>query len=648
MITDMAKLEIVAPSKYREELVDYLQHSGVLHIETIPEELKDEKATSFKGVELNEEEKDHKNRLETIKHKLDEMVAILPLNKERISDEFVKEECTKYYMKKPDELENLINDLNVKLHELNRQKIELKAQQTSLSMYGKTAKAFIPLMMDIKSNEEKELIGVIIDKKHRLILRLLTNEIEKITNNTGKVLSASVDNNTDVAIIAFDKDYKSQVKKLLFDEGLPELAVPSELMNMSLSQSLAYIMERSKTLPQEIDLIEAQLRSVLRNDGAKILGIRALVNDFISKMEIQSKFAESQYTFMMHGWIPSENLPDIKNKAARIFGNQVVISKIKVSHKDFKKVPILFKNVDFVKPYEVIMNSYPTPKYGTIDATMFISVFFPVFFGFILGDVFYGLCIFGLSWLLKRKLGHIKEIVHVSTILNWMGAWTCFWGLIFLEFLGDFVERMTGWHPLFNRMTQITVLISVTVGIGVFMVFYGLILGYINAKRVDHLKEGYARLHQLSGLICIFLMIVVSGFGLPSFLTYIFLVILLTNVVMLILLEGIIGPIEILSYVGNIFSFARIGAIALSSVVIAFIANEIVVIVGDLLGGVLGGFIAGFIGITISIFFHTLNLVIGIFSPTIHSLRLHFVEFFMKFYQMGGTPYKPFKKFGGE
>jgi len=648
MITEMSKIEIVAPGKYREELIDFLQHEGVLHIELIPDSLKDEKETNFHGLTQSEEEKEYKGKLESLKHKLDEMVAILPLRQEKIDPEFIEDERSKFYFKSPEELEVIVDELNKKLHDLNRERTKLKAELTSLSMYEKSARAFIPLMMDLRDNEEKELIGVIIEKKHGLILRLLTNEVEKITNNTGKVLSATVDSKTDVAIIAFDKEYLAPVKKLLFDEGLPELAVPSELMDLSLSQALAFIMERNKTLPQEIKVVEAQIRSVLRNDGARILGIRALVNDLISQMEVREKFAESQFTFMMHGWIPTEELDPLRTKVRKYFGDRVVISRIKVSHRDYRKAPVKLQNIDFVKPFEICMSIYPQPRYGTIDPTKFISIFFPLFFGFILGDVAYGLCIFLLSYILKRKLGHIKAVSDVSKILNWMAIWTCFWGLIYLEFLGDLVERITHLHPLFNRMTDITMLISITVGIGVFMIFYGLILGYINAKREDHMKEGYARLNQLCGLICIFLLVAVAVFDLPSFLTYVFLAILLVNVVVLIILEGIIGPIELLSYVGNIFSFARIAAIGLSSVFIAFIANEIVGIVGDLLGGVVGGFLAGLIGLLFAIFFHVLNLVIGIFSPSIHSLRLHFVEFFTKFYQMGGIPYKPFKKFGGE
>ena len=45
----------------------------------------------------------------------------------------------------------------------------------------------------------------------------------------------------------------------------------------------------------------------------------------------------------------------------------------------------------------------------------------------------------------------------------------------------------------------------------------------------------------------------------------------------------------------------------------------------------------------IAVLIHALNLVLGAFSPTIHSLRLHYVEFFRKFYEGGGRPYDPFR-----
>jgi V/A-type H+-transporting ATPase subunit I len=59
------------------------------------------------------------------------------------------------------------------------------------------------------------------------------------------------------------------------------------------------------------------------------------------------------------------------------------------------------------------------------------------------------------------------------------------------------------------------------------------------------------------------------------------------------------------------------------------------------LGGLVGNVV---LGILIGGILHALNLVFGVFSPTIQSLRLHYVEFFENFFQGGGREYKPFKK----
>ena len=50
------------------------------------------------------------------------------------------------------------------------------------------------------------------------------------------------------------------------------------------------------------------------------------------------------------------------------------------------------------------------------------------------------------------------------------------------------------------------------------------------------------------------------------------------------------------------------------------------------------------IGIPMALLVHCLNIVIGIASPTIHSLRLNFVEFLPKFYSPEGRGYNPFRK----
>ena len=94
----------------------------------------------------------------------------------------------------------------------------------------------------------------------------------------------------------------------------------------------------------------------------------------------------------------------------------------------------------------------------------------------------------------------------------------------------------------------------------------------------------------------------------------------------------LMGPIEFIGLIGNVLSYLRIAAIGLASVYLAKVANDTAGMVGNLV-----------IGAILAILIHALNLVLGAFSPTIHSLRLHYVEFFRKFYEGGGRPYKPYR-----
>jgi V/A-type H+-transporting ATPase subunit I len=94
--------------------------------------------------------------------------------------------------------------------------------------------------------------------------------------------------------------------------------------------------------------------------------------------------------------------------------------------------------------------------------------------------------------------------------------------------------------------------------------------------------------------------------------------------------EGILSPLEIVKTFGNVLSYARLMAVGTASVMLAEVANRMPVILEPLA-----------LGVAAALLLHVVNLALGIFGPAIQATRLHFVEFFDKFYESGGRPYAP-------
>jgi V/A-type H+-transporting ATPase subunit I len=105
---------------------------------------------------------------------------------------------------------------------------------------------------------------------------------------------------------------------------------------------------------------------------------------------------------------------------------------------------------------------------------------------------------------------------------------------------------------------------------------------------------------------------------------------------MLIWSVGAMAPlqmIEVVSLLSNIMSYSRLMAVGISSMVLADVGNKLAFESPNI-----------FVGLLIGFMFQALNIALSLFSPTLHSLRLNYVESFTKFYEPKGMSYKPFRK----
>jgi V/A-type H+-transporting ATPase subunit I len=255
------------------------------------------------------------------------------------------------------------------------------------------------------------------------------------------------------------------------------------------------------------------------------------------------------------------------------------------------------------------------------------------------GDIGYGILILAIAILLKKMYAAAEWFTQLMNVMIISSVPTILFGFMFGEFFGDFGEKMGWFHPMhlfgitWNRVDAIIPMLLLTIAIGVIHVFLGLVIGFLNEiarKSKKHALEKAGMLGALSGLVVLMAMALKL---IPDYSLYPAVFLILIAIPVILYSAGIFGTIEIMSAVGNILSYTRLMAIGMASVILAIVANE--------LGGALEVVL---VGIVVAILLHALNIALGMFSPSIHSIRLHLVEFYSKFYKGGGTEYRPFKR----
>ena len=185
-------------------------------------------------------------------------------------------------------------------------------------------------------------------------------------------------------------------------------------------------------------------------------------------------------------------------------------------------------------------------------------------------------------------------------------------------------------------------MLLLTIIVGVLHIFTGMI-----TKMVLDIKSGHpwdAIFDQLSW------MMIIAGVGMIFInpLQKIGIIIALTGALIILLTagrhkKGVIGKLvgglgglyNITSYFSDILSYSRILALSLATGVVGMVMN--------LLAGMVQGSVIGFIlSLVIYIVGHIFNLVLGLLSAYVHACRLQYIEFYGKFYEGGGTIFKPF------
>lgn len=396
--------------------------------------------------------------------------------------------------------------------------------------------------------------------------------------------------------------------------------------------------------------------------------------------------------FAAFGWVPENREEDL---AAIANESQVHVEDVAIEDED--RVPTCLQNEGVARIGEDLVHIYDTPANTDKDPSMWVLVFFSLFFAFIVGDGGYGLIFLAVAlyvrYKFKKAKGASKRLVNLITILSvscvaWGFLTTSFFGISFapdspmqnVSLVKWLAEKKTEYHrdqndetfkqwvkqfPVIqNAVTAKDILTNASVekkGVrhyemynaftGAIMLELALLIGVIHVclSLMRYMKSNWAAIGWIIFIIGGYLYIPFY-LGTASMLHYLF-----------GFNEATIGPQGLYLMIGGIV-IAIVCSLIQNRLMGLLEPMTMIQIFGDILSylrlyalGLAGGIVSATVnelagsvmfigGLLILVLGHSINIVLSIMGGVIHGLRLNFLEWYHYCFHGGGKMFDPLRK----
>jgi V/A-type H+-transporting ATPase subunit I len=437
-----------------------------------------------------------------------------------------------------------------------------------------------------------------------------------------------------------------------------------------ITKQISKAIETSKQKISELERALAKLADTHKKELYELWGqvhVSRVMADAIAR------FGQLRHTYVVVGWVPATELESLIQRLKQV-SKEILVEVVPMEPTGHhSNVPVALQNPGFLGAFETLVNTYSRPRYEEIDPTVLIAITFPLLYGAMFGDVGHGLVLAAIGLFLSRK-------TTLGGLLVACGLSGTIFGFLFGSIFG--FEEILPHHPFFGQffwmspIHDVLGILQVAIGTGIVLLVVAHLANLYNAARAGDWGRFFFDSNGLAGLILYLSFLVLLGnvaaglftgeSFLPGFLLAVGRMGPVVTIAKILFLVGILlatvfsHPLQhwmhdghfvveggwgmfivqslaevlekFISMLSNTLSYVRVGAFA---IVHAGFTGAVFVIAR--LAGAEGSFGYWAVVVLGNLF------VIGLegFIVTIQTMRLHYYEFFSKFFLGGGSAYEP-------
>lgn len=416
--------------------------------------------------------------------------------------------------------------------------------------------------------------------------------------------------------------------------------------------SLSELKEKQAYLSEEISKKENEIKAFCKATYYSLSNYYSEILDSISyeKVKINTNNKADDKLKLLEGWIPTKKESEMNQflESRGIFSLSQRATKTDIA-------PIKLNNSKFARLFHPITELYEMPAYAEIDLTPFFAPFFVMFFGLCLGDAGYGVLLFIIGLIARKKVK--ADMKPIMTLVSILGFGTMIFGFISGTLFG--IELLKVDWPWIQKFKAIMLnsdqLFKMSLIIGVVQILFGMTIKAVGTTMRFGFKNALSNWGWLLAIVgcggafglqkygfipaSTAKIIYYSAGGVASLGIFIFNDIKRNPLINIG--AGLWDSYNMATgLLGDILSYVRLFALGISGAVLGLVFNDLATKMSPDIP------VVGFLVSTIILIFgHSMNIFMSGLGAFVHPMRLTFVEFYKNAgFEGGGKKYNPFSR----